>query len=122
MRQNNEFYHFGIPGQQWGVRRFQNKDGSLTAQGEERYKKGDFSRSVSNLRKEIAEVKRSNAEEKLNMRYRRRTRKWIGVHSAKGLVSIALAERKLINALAKYGEDYNVVYDSENDRYRVLPK
>ena len=31
-------YHHGIKGQKWGVRRFQNKDGSLTAAGEKRYK------------------------------------------------------------------------------------
>ena len=30
-------YHHGIPGQKWGVRRFQNEDGSLTASGKIRY-------------------------------------------------------------------------------------
>ena len=29
--------HHGIIGQKWGVRRYQNEDGSLTAEGEERY-------------------------------------------------------------------------------------
>lgn len=29
--------HHGIPGQRWGVRRFQNEDGSLTDRGQERY-------------------------------------------------------------------------------------
>lgn len=33
----NELYHHGIKGQRWGVRRFQNKDGSLTEQGIKRY-------------------------------------------------------------------------------------
>lgn len=32
-----ELYHHGIKGQKWGVRRFQNEDGSLTAEGEKRY-------------------------------------------------------------------------------------
>lgn len=31
-----ELYHHGIKGQKWGVRRFQNKDGSLTKVGKER--------------------------------------------------------------------------------------
>lgn len=32
-----ELYHHGIKGQRWGVRRFQNKDGSYTAAGKKRY-------------------------------------------------------------------------------------
>lgn len=33
----NEFYHHGIKGMRWGVRRFQKKDGTLTAEGKKRY-------------------------------------------------------------------------------------
>lgn len=32
-----ELYHHGILGQRWGIRRYQNKDGSLTALGKKRY-------------------------------------------------------------------------------------
>ena len=35
----DELYHHGIKGQKWGVRRYQNKDGSLTAAGKKRYEK-----------------------------------------------------------------------------------
>ena len=34
-------YHFGIKGMKWGIRRFQNKNGSLTAAGKKRYQKGE---------------------------------------------------------------------------------
>lgn len=33
----NELYHFGIKGQRWGIRRYQNNDGSLTSAGRKRY-------------------------------------------------------------------------------------
>lgn len=37
----NELYHHGIKGQRWGIRRFQNEDGSLTSAGRKRYEVGD---------------------------------------------------------------------------------
>ena len=33
---NNELYHHGIKGMKWGIRRYQNKDGSLTPAGKKR--------------------------------------------------------------------------------------
>lgn len=50
---SNELYHHGIKDQKWGVRRYQNPDGSLTAEGKKRYRN--------------AVIKRKNLETKATM-------------------------------------------------------
>ena len=35
----NELYHHGIRGMKWGVRRYQNEDGTLTIEGKKRYQR-----------------------------------------------------------------------------------
>ena len=42
-----ELYHHGIKGQKWGVRRFQNKDGSLTPAGKRRYDEPNVGRKTN---------------------------------------------------------------------------
>lgn len=39
MENYNEMYHHGVKGQRWGIRRYQNKDGTMTAYGKKRYAK-----------------------------------------------------------------------------------
>ena len=44
---DGELYHYGIKGQKWGVRRYQNKDGSLTPAGKKRRSSSDEARNMS---------------------------------------------------------------------------
>ena len=50
----DELYHHGIKGQKWGVRRFQNPDGTLTNAGKRRKAKGEYR---DDLRSAVAESK-----------------------------------------------------------------
>lgn len=36
---NGQLMHWGVPGMKWGIRRYQNKDGTLTPAGKKRYDK-----------------------------------------------------------------------------------
>ena len=67
MNQNNYLSHFGIKGQKWGVRRFQNEDGSLTPAGRERYYQlvstgPRFSDYVEDQKKTAGVEKRTDAD------------------------------------------------------------
>lgn len=62
--------HHGIKGQKWGVRRFQNTDGSLTAEGKKRYSVSDYQQAIDKTKtagKIVNEAKTlNNTVKKLN--------------------------------------------------------
>ena len=59
-----ELYHHGIKGQKWGVRRYQNKDGSLTPSGKKRYNSDDPIKNKVNDSKSTKKRKTMSKAEK----------------------------------------------------------
>ena len=51
---SDELYHHGIKGQKWGLRRFQNEDGTLTALGKIHYGAQKAGQAVGNAAKKVA--------------------------------------------------------------------
>ena len=66
---NGELYHHGIKGQKWGVRRFQNKDGSLTPAGKKRLSKNEAYRDklVGKAEKRVKKYNARADEAKANI-------------------------------------------------------
>lgn len=104
----NELYHHGIKGQKWGVRRFQNKDGSLTAKGRVRYQDDNDSGSSSTPSKDAK--KYFNANGSLNNKGKA---KLIDKKRGFGL-SLTKEARKMLG----YGDDIvDVQIISDGTRY-----
>jgi hypothetical protein len=71
-----ELYHYGIKGQKWGIRRFENEDGTLTSAGKLRYGGDSYANMSKNGRKQYdndkkAEQYRTNSLNDIDDRYKR---------------------------------------------------
>lgn len=92
--ENFELYHFGIKGMRWGIRRYQNSDGSLTPAGIKRYRDTNQIRSIN-----------EKADEQIR-RIKERSK-------------IAKAESKAANRIAKAESKY-LPKDKSSDKQKPI--
>ena len=88
----NEFYHYGIIGMKWGVRRYQNPDGSLTNSGKKHISKEYKRQSIKTMK---------SLKKKYNSMYVNSYNKAADYMNSGGIDKFNKAQRK------KYGENYS---------------
>ena len=118
--ENNYLTHHGIKGQRWGIRRYQNKDGSLTPVGRKRYGDKDSEESIQEMRSRL--LKSTDASEL----YKHRTllttseikERIDRINSEIQLSQIASKTKKsgmdYIDSALKIGRKINEVYEFTN--------
>lgn len=108
MEYNNELYHYGKKGMRWGIRRYQNKDGSLTPAGKKRY--GDLHEDYLNAHdgksvKQMStkELKARNDRLQQEQNYERLTKKTnVGKKAITAFISTAGTIGGVITAYGTY--------------------
>lgn len=102
--ESNYLAHYGIMGMKWGVRRYQNADGSLTAAGKERYGEGGrVGEAVSKKVKTAKNVLKSDSGSRSSKALKEARRKDIDELSTQELRDInnRLREEKSYQELTK---------------------
>lgn len=106
---SDELWHFGILGMKWGVRRYQNKDGSLTPAGEKRYNRYDHLDLRNMSRRE--KIKNRERIEKLRYRFPHANPNDLLKAEALENERAALARRNADWAFKKWSKEFEKIED-----------
>ena len=107
---SNELYHYGVKGQKWGIRRYQNPNGTLTEEGKIRYgvdpKTGKLSDEGKKLLKQDIDDQRKrkvNIFGSLGIGAATASAIAVGIGLAEGIMSTKLAISTLSSAAITAG-------------------
>lgn len=104
---SNELRHHGILGMKWGIRRYQNKDGSLTPDGQKRYNAEDTKSTASN--------KSTKSQTNSSISVKKEIDTYNAEHKSEANAIKASGE-KLAKVANELGDDYDKLYKSlKND-------
>lgn len=103
-----ELYHHGILNQKWGVRRYQNEDGSLTSLGRKHYGYGDAVRSASKVMSKASNLAKQAKDAGIDN----------AIRTAKQIKDTLNDPTDTIKAYANKVED--IIADKGNDLYKYL--
>lgn len=114
----DELYHHGVKGQKWGVRRYQNSDGSLTAAGKARYDAKEANKEARQARNDWASARRNFIRKESRDNSRQKKKEYYeSVENLKN--KRAKAKEEKIKATRLAVKEYNKAYDkasSEADK------
>lgn len=124
---SDELTHYGVLGMKWGVRRYQNKDGSLTPAGKKKYRANESDSSVTKkVKKDLSTLTGEEFKRKYqvsNTRYMKRVDKYIDPYMNSPLAkfgkrmaeeaSIKRGKAKAKSIIEQFGDQYPVTVDEK---------
>lgn len=112
MRRQDELWHWGIKGMKWGVRRYQNQDGTLTAEGKKRYQQDDHpDYTRAHEKKSVRELSDAELNAKINRLQKEKQYRSLVTEPSKIKKAIAIAgtTATALGTISTLYNNYNAV-------------